>query len=419
MNSSYRFDYAWLGGDRLSEDVTIDVADGLISRIGDGTGDRIKGVVLPGMVSAHSHVFHRALRGRTHESGGDFWAWREPMYKLASSLTPDSYFELAVRTFSEMLAAGITTVGEFHYVHHQPDGTPYEDANAMGNALLSAAAESGIRITLLDTLYLTSGVDGTEPGTDQIRFSDRSVASWIERVGALSPTHDRAHIGIAAHSVRAVTRHDLTAVADFGRTLGYPFHIHVAEQPAENEAVLDVHGVTAVRLLSEVGLLGSNTTLVHATHTTPDDRHLIKSAGSSVCLCPTTEADLGDGIGPAIEFASQATLLSLGTDSNAVIDPFEEMRRVEHHDRLRLGRRGVHSPVSLLQMATANGAASLGWTTGRLEVGAAADMVVIDPNHLDLAPFDPVHGLGSIVMAGTRSAISSVMVGGETVYNSV
>lgn len=340
------------------------------------------------------------------------------MYELATRLTPQRYEVLAHAVFTEMLRSGITAVGEFHYVHHQPDGTPHDDPNAMQRSVLRAAERVGIRITLLDTLYLTADVDGSPLGPEQRRFSDGTSASWAERVRALSSgVGERARVGVAAHSVRAVPLRDLDVVSELGEELDAPVHIHVSEQPAENRACLAAHGRTPVELLADSGFLGSQTTLVHATHTSERDRDLLAAAGAAVCFCPTTEADLGDGIGPAHEYASRGVSISLGSDSNTIIDLFEEARRLEHHDRLRLGRRGVHSPSGLLSSATAVGAAALGWDAGRLETGALADIVILDSDHLDVAGANPEQGVASIVMGATRAAVSHVMVGGEFVLS--
>lgn len=415
------FDHAWLGGDQLAADVTLVIEAGRIvsvERASSRSVPALGGIALPGLVSAHSHVFHRALRGRTHGQGGDFWAWRRPMYRLAGSLDPGDYEELAVAVFSEMLRSGITTVGEFHYLHHRPDGSPYEDRNAMQRAVLSAASRTGIRLTLLDTLYLTGDVDGRPVSAEQARFSDGSSRAWAERVAALAgEAGERARVGVAAHSVRAVPGADLEVVMALANDLGCPIHVHVSEQPAENETCLAATGRTPVGWLAEHGVLTPRTTLVHATHTTQPDRALIAGSGAGVCFCPTTEADLGDGIGPAKEYRSAGVPLSLGSDSNAVIDVFEEVRRLEHHDRLRLGQRGVHSPAELLATATAAGGAALGWDTGALRPGALADIVVLDPEHLDLAGVDDDNGLSAVVMGATRAAVTHVIVAGEMVYS--
>jgi formiminoglutamate deiminase len=409
---------AWLGGGDLARNVLIRVEHGIIRSIEHGTPEeadaRLTGMVLPGLVSAHSHAFHRRLRGRTH--GSDFWAWREPMYTIANSLTPETYQALATKVYSEMVEAGITTVGEFHYIHHRPDGTPYDDPNAFGHALINAATQTGIRMTLIDTAYLTSDVTGKPVLDEQARFSDGSVGAWTERVTALSDelaSNDRVRLGVAAHSVRGVRARDLGPIAATARDLGVPLHVHVSEQIAENEATRAEHGVSPVGLLAREGVLGPTTTLIHATHLAQEDIDLIVVSGSMVCFCPTTESDLGDGIGPAMELVDAGVPLCLGSDSNAVIDILREAHRLEQHDRLRLMRRGIHTPEALMATATVNGMRSLGWNDAGLVVGAPADFISIDTESNELV--DTEESLGAVVSAATRASITDVIVAGERV----
>ena len=295
---------AWLGGEESTADVVIDVEDGLIAAVHAGApcpagASRLRGLVLPGLVNAHSHAFHRALRGRTHRSGGDFWSWRRLMYDVSACLDPDNYRALALATFAEMSLAGVTCVGEFHYVHHQPGGQPYEDPNEMGLAIIEAAAAAGIRLTLLDACYLQADVDGGALAPEQQRFSDGSVDGWLERVGAI-PEGPCVRVGAAPHSVRAVGRaRPGHVIATWARTYPRPLHIHVSEQPAENAACLAATGRTPTQLLADAGALMARTTAVHATHVTPDDIELLGDSQTAVCLCPTTERDLADGVGPA------------------------------------------------------------------------------------------------------------------------
>lgn len=410
---------AWLGGDRLARDVTIEVSHGKIveTRVG-GFGSpsavSLNGVVLPGMVSTHSHAFHRAIRGRA--GGGDFWAWRTEMYEVAQRLDPASYERLATEVFAEMLRAGITTVGEFHYLHHQPDGTPYANPHAMEQALISAALEVGIRLTLLDACYLTSEVDGSNVTSLQRRFSDGSSEAWATRVQDLESAFQNSpvKIGVAAHSVRAVPPSAIAQVARTATEMAAPLHIHVSEQRSENAACLAEHGVTPTRLLADIGALGPRTTVIHATHLTESDIELYGTTGTAVCFCPTTERDLGDGIGPAIELSDRSVLLSLGSDSNAVVDPFAEMRALEMDDRLRLERRGVHTPESLLRAATVNGLAALGWGTHEpFAPGAPADFIVVS---LDGSPGITVaDDIGAVLSAIDRHSVTDVVVGGSFV----
>src|SRR5690349_15565503 len=319
---SYFAEYAWIDG-AVARDVRLEISGGRFTAVTPGaprTGTLLPGLVLQGLANAHSHAFHRALRGRTHGDRGSFWTWRELMYAVAGRLDPDSYFTLARAVYGEMALAGITCVGEFHYLHHGPDGTPYADPNAMGHALIEAAREAGIRITLLDTLYLTSTVDGKPLDGVRRRFGDRGLDGWSARTAELRPA-PHARLGAAVHSVRAVPAHLLSGLA--GRT---PLHVHLSEQRAENEQCQAVHGCTPTELLQRHGILGAGSTAVHATHLSDGDLKALGTSGTGVCLCPSTERDLADGIGRARELADAGVPLSLGSDSQAVIDLFEEAR---------------------------------------------------------------------------------------------
>jgi formiminoglutamate deiminase len=408
-SSAFHADHAWVAGE-MYDGVLIEITDGRFSavRTDAPAGDAIPlpGLVLPGLANVHSHAFHRALRGRTHEDRGSFWSWRELMYTVAGRLDPDSYFALARAVYGEMALAGITCVGEFHYLHHRPNGTPYDDPNAMGQALIAAAEEAGIRITLLDTLYLKATVDGKALRGVQRRFGDGDAARWAARVGGLR-TGPQARIGAAAHSVRAVPASDLGALA--GRA---PLHVHLSEQRAENEECLAVNHCTPTELLRRHGLLGPGTTAVHATHLTDDDVAALGSSGTGVCLCPTTERDLADGIGPGRALASAGSPLSLGSDSHAVIDLFEEARGLEMHERLTTERRG-HFAASELLAATANHA-SLGWDdAGAIEVGRRADLVAVSLGTARTAGVDPA----GAVFAATAADVTHVVADGRLVVD--
>jgi formiminoglutamate deiminase len=387
MSEQLILEHALLDG-RVDEDVQVTVEGGVVTGVVspnstggipqlDGSSPptrRVGGLTLPGLANCHSHAFHRALRARTQTERGSFWTWREQMYRLAEDLTPDSYRDLAVAVYSEMRAAGITAVGEFHYLHHQPDGTPYDDPNEMGNALLAAADEAGIRIRLLDACYLAAGF-GQEPEGVQRRFSDGDATRWAERVEAFGD--DR--VGAAIHSVRAVPREQLKTVAQWARDRGVPLHVHLSEQVAENDACEAVHGITPTQLLADEGVLGPLTTAVHATHLTETDVRLLGESGTFACFCPTTERDLADGIGPSRFLHDAGSRLTLGSDSHAVIDLFEEMRAVEMHERLATQERGHWSAVELLAAATYDGHESLGFPdAGRIAVGQRADLVTVD-----------------------------------------
>lgn len=391
-------------------DVVIEVTDGRISAIapddGAQTADLRLGTVLAGSGNAHSHAFHRALRGRTHDQGGDFWRWREQMYAAADRLTPDSYERLAEAVFAEMLVTGWTTVAEFHYIHHRPDGTPYADPNAFGVALIRAAESVGIRLTLLDTLYLTSA-PGTPLLPEQRRFGDGTAAAWLDRWQRL---HEQQHtVGAAIHSVRAVSPDDIALIAE-GLPREVPLHVHLSEQPAENEQSLAAYGRTPTQVLADAGALSPRTWLVHATHLTDDDMALIAGSGAGVVMCPTTEADLGDGIGPARELADHGVRTALGSDQNAVIDPWLEVRGLEAGERLRSRKRGRFSPTELESARATVGYAACG-LTGGLRVGACADLVEIDPDSVRTAGAT----LDQLALVATATDVTRVVVGGQVV----
>lgn len=362
----------------VEDGVLLSIEDGVIEgvRSGGGAGSTsdVPGLTLPGLANCHSHAFHRALRARTQVGRGSFWTWREQMYRLAADLTPDGYRALAAEVYAEMRATGITAVGEFHYLHHQPDGTPYDDPNEMGRALLAAADDAGVRIRLLDTCYLAAGFGRPVDGV-QRRFSDGDADAWAARVEAF----DDDRVGAAIHSVRAVPREQLGTVARWAQGRGVPLHVHLSEQVEENDACREAHGLTPTQLLADEGVLGPMTSVVHATHLDPVDVRLLGDARVFACFCPTTERDLADGIGPARALHDAGARLTLGSDSHAVIDLFEEMRAVEMHERLASRRRGHWSAAELLAAATYDGHASLGFDdAGRIAVGQRADLVTLD-----------------------------------------
>ncbi|MEU8237617.1 formimidoylglutamate deiminase [Actinoplanes missouriensis] len=408
--SSYHAAYAWVGG-KIARDVRIDVADGYISNVSinsDKVGESLRGLVIPGFANAHSHAFHRALRGRTHGDRGSFWTWRELMYQVAGRLDPDSYFTLAKAVYGEMALAGITTVGEFHYLHHGPDGVPYADPNAMGHALIAAAREAGIRITLLDAVYLTAGVEGKPLEGVQRRFGDGTYDGWFERFEQLRGG-DGVKIGAALHSVRAAPADGMATFAQ--RTDGLPVHVHLSEQPAENEACRAVHGCSPAELLDAMGVWQPMTTAVHATHLTTADIGILGD-GQHVCFCPTTERDLADGIGPARALADAGAILTLGSDSHAVIDIFEEARGVELDERLATRQRGHFTAAELLTAATSAGHASLGWSdAGEIAAGKRADLVAVSLDSVRTAGTDPA----GLIFAATAADVTDVIVDGRRI----
>jgi formiminoglutamate deiminase len=376
---------------------------------------RLAGVTLPGMANAHSHAFHRALRGRVNGGGGNFWSWREQMYAAAEQLNPDTYFALARAVFAEMVQAGITVVGEFHYVHHRPGGQPYRDPNAMGLAVRQAADEAGIRLTLLDTCYLEGGLNGgghVELHPGQLRFSDGTVDAWAERMSSRRHETDRVRLGAAIHSVRAVKREDLPRVVEAAGDL--PLHVHLSEQHGENLACQMFYGASPTQLLDEAGALGAHSTAVHATHLEDRDIELLGGTGTGACFCPTTERDLADGIGPARALHDAGSPLSLGSDQHVIIDPFEELRGLEMHERLITNERDRFSANDLLLAASFNGYRSLGWSDGgHLSKGALADFVTVRTDTVNTAGA----AYDQIIYACVASDVSTVVVGGDVVVS--
>ena len=418
MTGAYHCELAWLGGRRADADVLVTVDGDRISGVEVGAGatgaTRLPGLTVPGFANAHSHAFHRALRGRTHAGSGSFWTWREQMYGVAGRLDPDSYFRLARATYAEMVLAGISTVGEFHYLHHAPGGAAYGSPNAMGEALIAAAGDAGLRITLLDTCYLRGGA-GVELDATQRRFSDGDVDAWAARSGELHDA-DGVRIGAAVHSVRAVDRPSIAEVARLAAERDHVLHAHVSEQPAENEWCSAEHGRTPTELLADAGALEQRFTAVHAVYVTGRDVGLLGGHHCWCCLCPTTERDLADGIASASLLRAAGAEVTLGSDSHAVIDLLEEARAVELDERLASGTRGHHDAASLLTMATASGHASLGWSdAGRIEVGAQADLTTIRLDSVRTAGAGADTAIDTVVFAATAADVDHVVVGGRVV----
>jgi formiminoglutamate deiminase len=416
MPVTFHAELAWLG-DRPAPDVLLEVdSSGRFASVTPGVppggATRLAGLTIPGFADTHSHAFHRALRGRTHAGLGTFWTWRQRMYEVADRLDPDTYLALATAAYGELALAGVTCVGEFHYLHHQPGGRPYADPNAMGAVLVEAAARAGIRLTLLDTCYLAADVAGTPLAGPQRRFGDADAAAWAQRVGELRPDPDRWRLGAAVHSVRAVPADQLPTVSGWAAGRQAPLHLHLSEQRAENEACLAKHHRTPTELLADLGVLGERTTAVHATHLTDLDRTLLGDTDTGVCFCPTTERDLADGIGSARSLVDAGAALSLGSDSHAVVDMFEEARAVELNTRLRDERRGHFTAADLLAAATVAGHRALGWDdAGELVAGARADLVTVALDSVRTAGTDPA----AVVFTATAADVRQVVVGGRTV----
>jgi formiminoglutamate deiminase len=385
---------AWLGGAEPERGVAIEIEGERIASVRAGAqpadAERISGLTLPGLANAHSHAFQRVLRGRTQAGTGTFWTWREQMYDLAGTLDAERYLPLARAVFGEMALAGITLVGEFDYLHHS-------------DAIVEAAREAGVRLTLLDACYLHGGLDA---------FHDASAEAWAARVGAL---HDgpMVRVGAAIHSVRAVRPAEMEVVAAWAADREAVLHAHVSEQPAENEACLAEHGRTPAQLLADCGAISARFTAVHATHLAVADLALLGEG--RVCLCPTTERDLADGIGPARALRDAGAQLAVGSDSQAVIDVFEEARAIELDERLATHVRGSHTAADLLGAATAGGYESLGWDGGRIAAGALTDLCVVGLDGVRMAGTHRHDAVAASVFAATAADVCDVMVGGRWV----
>ena len=298
---------------------------------------------IPAMVNAHSHAFQRSLRGRAERPGGegtdDFWTWRTEMFRLAGSLDPTTMRQLASETYAEMVGAGYGVVGEFHYVHHQPDGTPYPEPNEMAFAVAEAAAEAGLPIVLLPAAYHRGGwSDGSDlpPAPGQRRFCDPDVESFLSRLEALrvwAAGVPGVSVGVAAHSVRAVPSTWLEAIAEYSERHGLVRHVHAHEQRRELDECQAEHGCSPIELLERTGFLGRSASVIHGIHVTPADVAILARTGATVVSCPTTEGNLGDGYLPAMAYAEAGVPLAIGSDSQVRIDPFEEARELETGSR--------------------------------------------------------------------------------------
>jgi formiminoglutamate deiminase len=412
--------HAWLGGARTAPDVVLEVKNGRFVAVTPNVSDppedavRLEGLTLPGLANVHSHAFHRALRGRVQEGPGSFWTWRQVMYQVAERLDPDNYLRLARAVFAEMVLAGFTAVGEFHYVHHGPGGMPYDDPNIMGKALVEAARLGGIRLTLLDACYLEGGFDAPPEGP-QRRFDDGSAEGWMDRVSQLRPDpHTR--VGAAVHSVRAVPPLAIAQVAEWSGRRGWRLHAHVSEQRQEQTECVRYRGTTPVGVLAAAGAVTPCFTAVHGTYFSNKDIDGLAIDGGGCCLCPTTERDLGDGIGPAAALHDAGVSLSIGSDSQAVIDGFEEARAIELDARLARTQRGVLPTAALLEAATVNGMRALGWESGVLEPGWLADFVTVRLDSPRTAGADPELA-ATAVFAVTAADVDVVVVEGEQVVS--
>ena len=406
-------------------------ADGRISEADGEVPTRIVEMpgkaLLPGFVNAHSHSFQRLIRGKSESrvlSGRDFWSWRGTMYHAANQLNPQQVYDVARMAFLEMVLSGTTTVGEFHYLHNAPDGKPYDDPNLLGKQVIAAAQSVGIRIVLLRTAYLRSGYE-LPPDSGQRRFFE-TTSTFLQSMEMLLTgefkSSQSVHFGVAPHSIRAVPLRELHAIADWARARKLPLHMHVAEQVAENAACVHEYGYTPVGLLAKEDILGADFTAVHGVHVTSEEIVMLADAGTTVCSCPTTERNLGDGFVRAGDIFASGIRVALGSDSQAQIDPLEDARELEYHLRLQQQKRAILDQIDgkslgarLFDCATVAGARALAVPGGDLKPGSFADFFTIDLKDVSIAGNLPEDFLSILVFSLNRSAIRDVVVNGQMI----
>lgn len=407
------------------DDVLVTVADGSIAAVEPsvpaGDAERFAGAAVPGLPNLHSHSFQRGMAGlaeRRGSSADSFWTWREVMYRFLDRLSPDDVEAIAAFAFAEMLEAGFTAVGEFHYLHHAPDGRPYDDIAETAARIAAAAAATGIGLTLLPVYYAQGNFGGTPPAPGQRRFlSDRDGFEHLMEgsARAVAGVADAA-LGIAPHSLRAVTLDDLRWLA--GRWSDGPAHIHVSEQVKEVEDSLAAHGKRPIELLYETAAVDGRWCLIHATHAAPNEIALIAASGAVAGLCPITEANLGDGVFDTTTFLARRGRFGIGSDSLIRISAAEELRALEYAQRLTqrsrnaLGEAGRSTGRRLHETACAGGAQALGRATGEIAPGKRADIVVLDRDHPSLAAAEGDVILDGWIFSADNAAIADVICGG-------
>ena len=381
--------------------------------------------VLPGIANLHSHAFQRAMAGmaeRQTDPRDSFWTWRDTMYRFAARFTPESLYAVAAQLYAEMLAAGYTTVCEFHYLHHAPDGRPYADPAAMSQALVQAAHDTGIRLTLLPVLYMTGGFDGRPLGERQKRFG-HDVESYLRLLDGLRAERsgDMVRIGCAQHSLRAVPeaamREVLAALPADSRV-----HIHIAEQTGEVDECVAIRGARPVQWLLDNAEVDARWTLVHATHLDDAELKGIAASGATVAICPTTEANLGDGLFPLRNYLDAGGRWGIGSDSQVSVSPVVELRWLEYGQRLASHRRNIavtdHSPSvgdTLLGAVEASAAASTGHAIGSLAEGEFADALVLDVAATQFAGATDEDATDRWVFAGNQNLVRETWVNGRCV----
>jgi formimidoylglutamate deiminase len=404
-------------------------ADGRIEVAGDLPGEALGRWVLPGMPNLHSHAFQRAMAGLAERRGGtsqqandSFWTWRETMYAFAAAVGPEELQAIAAQLYVEMLKAGYTQVCEFHYLHHQPDGTPYAQPEAMSLALIAAAREAGIALTLLPVLYMSGGFDGRPLAPRQRRFG-HAVSDYVRLLETLrGHESDDVRVGIALHSLRAVPEPAMRSLLATGAARDCPIHIHIAEQIGEVQDCLAVRGARPVEWLLDHAEVDARWCLVHATHMTGHETSRLARTGAVAGLCPTTEANLGDGLFPLADYLDAGGVLGIGSDSHISISPVEELRWLEYGQRLASRHRNISARQesgsvgeTLWRAALRGGVQAAGMAVGALAPGSRADLLVLDDSSPLLAARDEHTMLDSFLFAGNTPLVRDVMSGGAWV----
>jgi formimidoylglutamate deiminase len=434
-STSYFAAQAWVDG-AWAQDVLLTVgADGHWLNIETHASpdairgaEHLNGPVLPGLVNAHSHAFQRAIAGLTERTGAgedDFWRWRDRMYSAALRITPNQLEAVAALLYAELLQAGYTQVCEFHYLHNNMDGAPYADPLAMSLALVRAAQRTGMGLTLLPTLYMRSGFGAAGLRDDQRRFASTPDSVLRLAEGALALGHDRINAGLALHSLRAVDAAALLEVAAAARAQGMAVHIHIAEQMQEVQACLAATGQRPVDWLLAHAPVDAHWNLVHATQANPVELQGVQHSGASVVICPTTEANLGDGVFDLSTYAMAGGRWSIGSDSHVTRSWQEELRLLEYAQRLSLRQRniaarvlgGPSSAAVLFSAALAGGSAATSLPVGGLAVGQRADFAVVDLSSAALLGVPADHVLDAMVFSSPDACLSEVFVAGQRVVN--
>lgn len=401
-----------------------------VERFGSHSVIKMAGkTLLPGFVNGHSHTFQRLIRGRSENrglNGKDFWTWRKAMYQAALACDPEQVYHVARMAFLEMVLSGTTVVGEFHYLHRAPDGTEYPDPNLLSRQVMCAAKSVGLRIALLRVAYFRAGFE-LPPDPGQVRFYE-SPQEYLNNTAALADefrdSAEAVSVGVAPHSIRAVPLEVLGPIIAWAKTRSLPIHMHMAEQPAEIAACQKEYGRSPIRLLHSEKLLSERLTLVHAIHTSDEEIEALAAAKATICSCPTTERNLGDGIINAERAIKAGVRFCFGSDSEAQIDPLEDARELDYHLRLERRERvildqieGLDISQRLFRYATEGGAISLGLNTGRLQVGEMADFFTVDLNDPSIAGASAAELLPMIVFGLSRTAVRDVVVGGKQILH--